>query len=148
MTKPPTTYEVQAHTVSGGDASVEVANQTVPIDARWAADEPSGLPGPAELLAAAFAACLMKNMERSGAMMRFDYDRAGIDVTARRQDKPPKFVEIEYEVRIVTDEDQRRIELLHRNLRQFGTVYNTLAAVCDVHGRIVPIARSADQARD
>lgn len=44
--------------------------------------------------------------------------------------------------------EQRHIELLHRNLRQFGTVYNTLAAVCDVHGRIVPIARSADQARD
>jgi len=32
-------------------------------------------------------------------------------------------------MRLVTDEDERRVDLLHRNLRQFGTVYNTLAAV-------------------
>ena len=139
MQTPPTTYRVRARSVSGGEASVDSANQTVPIDAQWAPDEPSGLPGPAELLSAAFAACLLKNLERSSAMMGFDYERADIDVTARRQDNPPKFVEIEYEVRIVTDEVERRIELLHRNLRQFGTVYNTLAAVCHVHGDVVRV---------
>jgi len=58
-----------------------------------------------------------------------EHQRADIDVTSRRQDSPPKFVEIECEMRLVTDEDERRVDLLHRNLRQFGTVYNTLAAV-------------------
>ena len=139
MQTPPTTYRVRARSVSGGEASVDTASQTLPIDAQWAADEPSGLPGPAELLSAAFAACLLKNLERSSAMMGFDYERADIDVTARRQDNPPEFVEIEYEVRIVTDEVERRIELLHRNLRQFGTVYNTLAAACHVHGDVLPV---------
>ncbi|MFZ0324617.1 MAG: OsmC family protein [Actinomycetes bacterium] len=134
------THQVRAHSVAGRDASVEAINQTVPIDARWVADEPSGLPGPAELLLAAFAACLMKNLARSSAIIGFEYHQADIDVTARRQERPPKFVEIEYEVRLVTDEEERHLELLHRNLRNFGTVYNTLAAVCDVHGDIVPVS--------
>jgi uncharacterized OsmC-like protein len=137
MTQPATTYHVLAHSASHGDASIQAADLTLPIDASWNADEPSGLPGPAELLAAAFAACLLKNLERSSTLMGFAYDIADIDVTARRQDSPPKFVEITYELRLVTDEDERRVNLLHRNLSQFGTVYNTLAAACDVHGTII-----------
>jgi len=139
MATPPTTYQVRARSLAHSDASVDVGTQTLPVDASWASAEPSGLPGPAELLSAAFAACLMKNLERSSAIMKFHYQRADIDVTARRQDNPPKFVEIEYEVRLVTDEDERRVDLLHRNLRQFGTVHNTLAAVCDVHGTVVRV---------
>jgi hypothetical protein len=63
-------------------------------------------------------------------------------VLARRQDAPPKFVAIEYELRLVTDEPQRRVDLLHRNIRLFGTVYATLAEACSVDGRIVtePVA--------
>lgn len=112
---------------------------TIPIDASWGADEPSGLPGPAELPAAAFTACLLKNLERSGAMMPFSYQSAEIEVQGRRQDSPPKFVALEYEIRIVTTESPRRVELLHRNLSQYGTVYNTLAAVYEVHGTIVAV---------
>lgn len=137
MTQQATTYHVLAHSASGSDASIQVADVTLPVDASWNANGPSGLPGPAELLAAAFAACLMKNLERSSALMGFAYDIADIDVTARRQDSPPKFVEITYELTLVTAEDERRVNLLHRNLRQFGTVYNTLAAACDVHGSII-----------
>lgn len=37
------------------------------------------------------------------------------------------------------------MELLHRNLRQYGTVYNTLAAVCDVHGRVVAVQPAPGQ---
>ncbi len=58
--------------------------------------------------------------------MGFAFDIADNDVTARRQDSPPKFVEIAYEFRLVTDEDERRVNLLHRNLSRFGTVCNTL----------------------
>lgn len=142
--KPPTSYRVQAHVAAGGVAAVTAGNQTIPVDAMWAADEPPGTPGPAELLAAAFAACLMKNLERSGALLSFRYEHADIDVRTRRHDIPPTFVEIEYELRLVTDEDERRVDLVHRNLRQFGTVYNTLAAVCDVHGSVVIVPTAAD----
>jgi hypothetical protein len=36
---------------------------------------------------------------------------------------PPKFVEITYELRLDTNESERRIELLQHNLRRYGTVY-------------------------
>ena len=110
----------------------------MPVDTSWDAI-PSGAPGPAELLAGAFAACLMKNIERSSKLMGFSYESADVHVQSRRQDAPPRFVEVEYAIRIRTDEPARRVELLHRNLRQFGTVYNTLAAVCDVHGTITAL---------
>lgn len=114
-------------------------DQRVRIDTGWGVD-PSGGPGPAELLAAAFAACLMKNIERSSKLIGFAYEGADVLVQARRQDSPPRFVEVDYEVQIVTLEPERRLELLHRNLRQFGTVYNTLAATCDVHGTVTAVA--------
>ncbi|MFM9876818.1 MAG: hypothetical protein ACKVOG_03075, partial [Rhodoglobus sp.] len=59
-------------------------------------------------------------------------------ITAHRQDAPPKFIELEYELRIVTGESERRAELLQRNIMQFGTIFtNTLAAACNVRGRNV-----------
>lgn len=137
MNRPPTTYTVRARLTSPGraQAEAEAGTETISFDARWGA-EPTGLPGPADLLAAAFAACLLKNLARAREFLSFRYDQAEVTVTARRQDAPPKFTEIAYELRLVTSEPQRRLDLLHRNLRAFGTVYNTLAAVCDVHGTI------------
>ena len=37
----------------------------------------------------------------------------------------------------VTDEPRQRVELLHHNIRRHGTIFNTLAAVCEVTGVIV-----------
>ena len=85
----------------------------------------------------------MENLERSSALLSFRYEHADIDVRTRRQDIPPQFVEIEYEVRLPTDEDERRVDLVHRNLRQFGTIDNTPAAVCDVHGSVVVVPTAA-----
>ncbi|GAA2922651.1 OsmC family protein [Kitasatospora cinereorecta] len=133
----PTTYRVHAQSAPGGEARIDAGTGTVAFDASWAAAVPSGLPGPADLLASAFAACLLKNVERSGRLLPFRYRNAEVDVRAERQDSPPLFIAIDYELRLVTDEPRHRVDLLHRNLRRFGTVYNTLAAVCDVQGRIV-----------
>lgn len=56
---------------------------------------------------------------------------------------------VHYDLRIATEEPQRRIELVHTNLRRFGTVYNTLASVCDVSGTItaVPTTQSTSHHR-
>lgn len=78
---PPTTYAIRARTTGTGRAEVDAADETIAFDASWAA-EPSGLPGPAELLAAAFAACLLKNLERAGQLLDFHYDQAEVDVIA------------------------------------------------------------------
>lgn len=117
---------------------MEAGTSRIQFDARWDV-APSGLPGPAELLASAFAACLLKNLARAGDLLGFAYEQAQVEVVARRQDSPPKFVEITYTLRLTTDEPERRIELAHLNLRKHGTVYNTLAAVCDVHGQMVAV---------
>ncbi|MDA8439209.1 MAG: OsmC family protein [Propionibacterium sp.] len=135
MTEHPTTYQVQAQCWTGGTARIIAGNQSLAVDTGWAV-EPSGAPGPADLLAGAFAAGLMKNIERSSTLMGFTYQSATVQAQATRQDTPPRFTELEYRVDIVTDEPSRRVDVLHRNLRQFGTVYNTLAAACDVHGTV------------
>ena len=131
----PLSYSVVARTTAPGSAEIAFDGEVLRFDRSWDA-ESSGLPGPAELLAAAFSACLLKNLERAGTLLAFHYDDAEVEVVARRQDDPPQFVEISYRMRISTDEPRRRIDLVHRNLQKFGTVYNTLAAVCTVHGTI------------
>jgi uncharacterized OsmC-like protein len=137
--RPPTEYRITAHARAGGLAAAEAATATIDLDTTWGGT-PTGLPGPAELLATAFAACLLKNLARAGDLLGFTYDEARVEVVARRQDSPPKFTEIRYRLQVVTDEPERRVELAHKNLRKYGTVYNTLAAVCDVHGDILRAA--------
>ncbi len=95
------------------------------------------LPGPAELLGAAFAACLLKNVERFSEILPFRQSGASVRVELQRQDSPPRFTRIRYELRVATDEDERRVALLHRNLQKHGTVFNTLAAGCEIEGELV-----------
>ncbi|WP_280364690.1 OsmC family protein [Nocardia wallacei] len=132
----PMAYTVTASAIAGrGPARANAGSETITLDASWGA-VPSGLPGPAHLLAAALAACLLKNLARAEDLLSFRYDRADVQVTASRQDAPPKFTEFTFALRLVTDEPQRRLDLLHRNLAGYGTVYNTLAATCEVRGTI------------
>ena len=137
----PLEYRVSARATHGGDADVTAAQTVIPLDAGWATP-PTDAPGPADLLGSAFAACLLKNLARAGALLGFEYDDAHLDVVLHRQDAPPKFTHIEYALRISTDEPARRVELVHTNLRKFGTVYNTLAAVCEVRGTVTAVPRT------
>lgn len=63
MAAPPSTYAVHGEG-AGGSATVLDGTETIAFDASWGG-EPSGLPGPAELLARAFTACMVKNLERA-----------------------------------------------------------------------------------
>lgn len=96
----------------------------------------SDLLSPAELLVSAFAACCLKNIERFSQMMKFEYDNAEIVVNAERQDKPPMINVIYYEIEIESSDSKLNKELLHRNIKKFGTIYNTLNAVCEISGEI------------
>lgn len=132
---PPDRYRVIARVKAPGVATGTAKDREVEFDASRTGS--SDLPGPAELLALSFAACLLKNVERFSHLLSFDYDGASVIIDAERQDSPPRFTTIRYELRINTCEDAHRVELLHRNLRRYGTVYNTLAATCDVDGTLV-----------
>lgn len=91
---------------------------------------------PAELLLAALSACIIKGIERVTPILKFDVRGVEVRVHGVRQDVPPGMESIDYEVMVDTDESDHRLELLHDNLRKFGTVYNTLAPGTRLQGRV------------
>jgi len=91
---------------------------------------------PAELLLAAVGACMLKNIERVAPILNFRYRGVHIDVHGDRQDAPPKMQRVSYRIVVDTDEDDHRLALLHRNVKQFGTVYNTVAAGTQLDGTV------------
>lgn len=92
---------------------------------------------PAELLLAAVAACMLKGIERAMPMLKFQLRGVTVKLHGVRQDSPPKMVSIDYEIIVDTDEADRRLELLHTNVRKFGTIFNTVSAATKLEGRIV-----------
>ncbi|GAD59695.1 OsmC family protein [Brevundimonas abyssalis] len=83
---------------------------------------------PAEMLLASLAACILKGAERVLPMLEFDLRGIAVSLHGVRQDSPPKMIRIDYDIVVDTDETDARIDLLHRNLQKFGTIYNTLRA--------------------
>lgn len=123
----------------GGEAVVTTLVSRIAVDG--SAGRSETVPGPADLLTAAFAACVLKNVERFSRILPFSYERAEIRVEATRQDAPPRISARRYQLTVVSDEPAHWVDLLHRNIRRIGTIYNTLAAVADVTGdlHVVPI---------
>lgn len=91
---------------------------------------------PAELLLAALGACMIKGIERAAPLIKFDFRAVEVRLHAVRQDAPPRIVAIDYRLIVDTDETDRRLELLHTNVRKYGTVSNTLSAACPLEGTI------------
>jgi uncharacterized OsmC-like protein len=77
---------------------------------------------------------MAKGVRRAAAMNHFEVGRIEVRVHGIRQDAPPKMASIRYEVRVETNEPDQRLELLHRNIRKFGTVTNTVAPGTDLDG--------------
>jgi uncharacterized OsmC-like protein len=92
---------------------------------------------PAELLLAAIAACMIKGIERVAPMNHFKFRGVEVRLNGLRQDSPPFMASITYELIVDTDEDDRRLQLLHHNVRKYGTIFNTVAAATKLEGRIV-----------
>ncbi len=98
---------------------------------------------PAELLLAAVAACMIKGIERVVPILGFRLRGVEVRLHGVRQDRPPKMASIDYEIIVDTDEEDHRLDLLHRNVRKFGTISNTVAEAVRMEG-IVRRKRSAD----
>lgn len=92
---------------------------------------------PAELFLAAIAACMIKGIERVMPTLKFELRGVEVKLRGVRQDSPPKMISVDYELIVDTDENDRRLELLHTNVRKYGTISNTVAAATDLTGRIV-----------
>lgn len=91
---------------------------------------------PAELLLASVAACMMKGIERVTPMLGFSLRGVTIHLTGERQDAPPRMTRIDYEILVDTDETDRRLELLHQNVRKYGTISNTIALAVPLNGTL------------
>ena len=89
---------------------------------------------PAELLLAALSACMIKGIERVTPILKFSVRGVEVHVHGVRQDVPPRMESITYEIVVDTDEPDRRLDLLHDNVRKYGTVFNTVAPGTELSG--------------
>lgn len=127
-------YSIIAKNVSHEISEVTFANTKISFDS--SKDRNTNLAGPSEILCTAFAACCLKNVERFSELLKFNYEYAEIEVKAIREEKPPRIATIQYLLLIKTSESDHALEHLHKNIKQFGTIYNTLNASCTIEGSI------------
>jgi len=127
-------YSVQARRLDahGSLATTKQAQITLDTDMQGRQDAFN----PVELLLAAVAACMIKGIERVVPMLTFELRGVEVKLHAVRQDSPPKITSIAYEIIVDSDEEQRRLDLLHTNIRKFGTISNTVAAATQLSGTI------------
>ena len=127
-------YSVEARRIDahGSLATTKQAQVTLDTDVTGRVDAFN----PAELLLAAVAACMIKGIERVAPMLRFEFRGVEVKLHGVRQDSPPKMVSIDYEIIVDTDEDDRRLDLLHTNVRKFGTISNTIAEATSLKGLV------------
>ena len=128
-------YHVNAHRLDSHGSLVAAKEASLIADTDLAGR--SDAFNPVELLLGALSACLIKGAERVLPMLGFDLRGIEVSLHAVRQDSPPKLLSIDYLITVETDEPDQRIELLHTNIRKYGTISNTLALAVPIAGKIV-----------
>jgi uncharacterized OsmC-like protein len=125
-------YVVQAKRIDahGSVASTKEATVILDTDVNGRRDAFN----PAELLLAAVAACMLKGIERVTPLLNFKLRGVEVRLHAVRQDSPPKLASIAYEIIVDTDEADHRVDLLHNNVKKYGTVFNTVAPGTELAG--------------
>jgi uncharacterized OsmC-like protein len=127
-------YTVGARRVDSSGSVASVKSAEVVLDTGLAG-RPDAF-NPAELLLASLAACMIKGAERVAPMLNFELRGMSVRLHAVRIDAPPSIKTIDYEIAVESDEPERRLELLHTNIRKFGTISNTLASAVQLTGTI------------
>ncbi len=128
-------YHVSAHRIDSHGSLVSAKEASLLADTDLAGRRDAF--NPVELLLGALSACLIKGAER--VLPVLDFKLRGIEVSlhAVRQDSPPKLLSIDYVITVETDEPEHRIELMHKNIRKYGTISNTLTIAVPLSGSIV-----------
>lgn len=127
-------YRVAAHRIDGHGSEARTKDARIVLDTDMAGRADAF--NPAELLLASLAACMLKGTERVIPLLDFDLRGIEVSLHGTRQDQPPKMSRIDYTITVDTDETDQRLDLLHRNLRKFGTIYNTLSEATQLSGTI------------
>jgi len=127
-------YQIKAESHKGGKAKAFANNDIINFDA--SAGRQDNLPNPAELLLSSLAACMLKNVERFSEILKYDYVKAEIEIEGIRNESPPFMSEINYVLKVESNMEQKKLNLLHKNILKFGTITNTLAKATNLTGRI------------
>lgn len=127
-------YAVSAHRQDANGSLSRARAASVALDTSLAGR--ADALNPVELLLSALAACMIKGIERAAPMLNFEFSGVEVRLEADRQDSPPLLTAIRYELIVTTPEPDRRLELLHTNVRKYGTISNTLGAAVTVTGVI------------
>ena len=125
-------FDVVSTRLSAHASQAHCKQAIIPLDTDLAGN-PEAF-NPAELLLAALSACMIKGIERVTPILKFDLRGLEVRVHGVRQDVPPRMESISYEIIVDTDEPERRLELLHENVRKYGTVFNTVAPGTELTG--------------
>jgi uncharacterized OsmC-like protein len=136
-------YEINATSKAGGEANATANNGIINFDA--SAGRKDNLPNPAELLLTSLAACMLKNVERFSKILKYNYTQAKVSVKGTRNDSPPFMSAINYTLEVASDMEEKKLQLLHKNILKFGTITNTLAKVAELNGTIEFLNKSENR---
>ena len=129
---PKMTFDVVSVRLSAQASEARCKQATITLDTNMAGN-PQAF-NPAELLLAALSACMIKGIERVMPILKFELRGVEVRVHGVRQDVPPRMESINYEIIVDTDEPDPRLNLLHENVRKYGTVFNTVAPGTELTG--------------
>lgn len=124
-----TARRIDAH---GSQAQTKQATLVLDTDLKGRSDAFN----PAEPFLASIAACMLKGIERVTPILEFDLRGVEINLYGIRQDTPPKMISVNYEIIVDTDDTDHRLDLVHKNVRKFGTISNTVAEATTLTGTI------------
>ena len=127
-------YQITASSMAGKDATMQIKESDIAFGTTPATAQT--LPNPAELFLGAFAACVLKNVERFSGILKFSYSKATLEVSAVRLDRPPRMESFRYTLTIYSNDPRLNTALLQKNIEKFGTIYNTMKLSCQIEGVI------------
>lgn len=131
-TRPKMTFDVSARRIDAHGSTAHCKDADIALDTDLAGRRDAF--NPAELLLAALSACMLKGIERVTPILDFQLRGVEVRIHGVRQDVPPRMESIHYEILVDSDESDHRLELLHENVRKFGTVFNTVAPGTELRG--------------
>ena len=128
------TFAVSARRIDAHSSEASCKRADIELDTDLAG-RPDAF-NPAELLMAALAACMIKGIERVTPILKFELRGVEVRLQGVRQDVPPKMESIDYEILVDSNESDHRLELLHENVKKYGTVFNTVAPGTQLKGML------------
>lgn len=127
-------YQIKASSIAQQDAAIHIKEANIAFGTTTATADT--LPNPAELFLGALASCMLKNVERFSALMKFTYTKASLEIQSTRLENPPRMDNITYALTIYGADKRLNTNLLQKNMEKFGTIYNTVKLSATISGTI------------